>query len=276
VAAIAPLVGGILWLVPAAARAGRAVAAIGWVALVYAVTGSLYVLGQVVASAAVPNAGFAAPHWSAGPGLWCGIVGIGFGIATLVLSILASRRAAENSLLVPDDDGLAQSRAFGAVVAAVLTAVTLGALALPVYRTATAAGPTLLVGFQVDAWGVLALAVAMISAAWAGGRAFAVSEALAYPLTGAAILCVRLAVPPAISAREGFAASAGLYAGYAAAIAFVVAAPVLARSVGRITMTDLSATHLSAGNSSAADMSARPTRTIGRGPVKRRSRKGRK
>ncbi len=68
-----------------------------------------------------------------------------------------------------------------------LTAV---ALALPVYRTTADSAPTLLVGFQVNSWGVLALAAGMIAAAWAGARALAVSQAVAYLLAGAAILCV--------------------------------------------------------------------------------------
>ena len=112
VAMIVPLVGGVLWLVPALAKAGRAVAVIGWVALVYAVAQSLYVLGAVVASAAVPNAGFAPPVWSAGAGLWCGVAGMGLGIATLAVGVAASRGAADEALSVPDDDSLARVAGF--------------------------------------------------------------------------------------------------------------------------------------------------------------------
>ncbi len=106
VAMIVPLVGGVLWLVPALAKAGRAVAVIGWIALVYAVTQSLYVLGNVVASAGVPNAGFAAPNWTAGTGLWSGIVGVAIGLATFVVAVAAARGAADESVSVPDDDSL--------------------------------------------------------------------------------------------------------------------------------------------------------------------------
>ncbi len=240
VAMIVPLVGGVLWLVPSSARAGRAVASIGWISLVYAATQSLYVLGQVVASAAVPNAGFAAPNWSAGPGLWCAIAGIGLGIGTLVVSIAASRSAAQESLSVPDDDLLAESRTFGALVASVLTVLTVVALALPVYRTPAVSAATLLVGFQVNSWGVLALAAGMVAAAWSGGRAINVAQAAAFPLTGAAILGVRLVIPRAVTAQEGFEKAAGLFAGCAVATAFVVAAVALARSSKRITMTDVS------------------------------------
>ena len=240
VAMIVPLVAGVLWFVPSAARAGRAVASIGWIALVYATTQSLYVLGQVVASASVPNAGFAAPHWSAGPGLWCAIAGIGLGIGTLVVSVAAARSAADESLSVPDDDLLAESRTFGALVASILTVLTVVALALPVYRTSAGAAATLLVGFQVNSWGVLALAAGMVAAAWSGGRAITVAEAAAFPLTGAAILGVRLVIPRAVSAQEGFEKAAGLYAGYAVVVAFAAAAVALAVSSRRITMTDVS------------------------------------
>jgi hypothetical protein len=240
VAMVVPLIGGVLWLVPSSVRAGRAVASIGWISVVYAATQSLYVLGQVVASAAVPNAGFAAPNWSAGPGLWSAIAGIGLGIGTLAFSIAASRSAAQESLSVPDDDLLAESRTFGTLVASVLTGLTVVALALPVYRTSAGSSATLLVGFQVSSWGVLALAAGMVAAAWSGGRATTVVQAAAFPLTGAAILAVRLVIPRAVSAQEGFEKAAGLYAGYAVALAFVAAAIALARSSKRITMMDVS------------------------------------
>ncbi len=240
VAMIVPLIGGVLWLVPALARAGRAVAVIGWVALVYAVAQSLWVLGTVVASAAVPNGGFAPPNWSAGSGLWCGIVGIGLGIATLAVGVATSRGAADESLSVPDEDSLAAARAFGSVVAVVLTVLTVVALGLPVYRSSSGSAATLLVGFQVNSWGVLALAAGMIAAAWAGGRATTVAQAVAFPLAGAAILVVRLVVPAAVSAQDGFEKAAGLFAGYATLVAFVVGALALAASSRRITMSELS------------------------------------
>jgi hypothetical protein len=240
VAMIVPLVGGVLWLVPALTKAGRAVAVIGWVALVYAVAQSLYVLGAVVASAAVPNAGFAPPVWSAGAGLWCGVAGMGLGIATLAVGVAASRGAADEALSVPDDDSLARSRAFGTVVAVVLTVLTVVVLALPVYRTSAGSAATLVVGFQVNSWGVLALAAGMIAAAWAGGRATTVSQAVAYPLAGAAILVVRLVVPAAVSAQDGFEKAVGLYAGYATLVAFVAGALALAYSSRTITMSELS------------------------------------
>ncbi len=261
---IVPLIGGVLWLVPTSARAGRAVAVIGWIALVYAVAQSLHLLGTVVASASVPNAGFTAPNWTAGPGLWCGIIGVGLGLATLAVAVAAARGTTDASSSVPDEEPLAQARMFGTVVAVVLTVVTVVALALPVYRTVAGSAATLLVGFQVNAWGVVALAAGMIGAAWAGARAIAVSQAVAYPLTGAAILCVRLIVPAGVSAQDGFQKAAGLYAGYAALAAFVVAALALAYSSRRITMTDLVARR---GESRRPDARTVPA-TSGRVPAK--------
>lgn len=240
VAMIVPLVGGVLWLVPALAKAGRAVAVIGWIALVYAVTQSLYVLGNVVASAGVPNAGFAAPNWTAGIGLWSGIVGVALGLATFVVAVAAARGATDESVSVPDDDSLIEPRAFGSVIALALTVLTAVALALPVYRTTAGSAPTLLVGFQVNSWGVLTLAAGMIAAAWAGARALAVSQAVAYLLAGAAILCVRLVIPAGLSAQDGFEKAAGLYVGYATVVAFVVGALALGYSTGRIKMIELS------------------------------------
>ncbi len=237
-ASVVPLIGGLLWLVPRLARAGRAVATIAWLALVFAVTQSLSLLGQVVTSASVPNAGFAAPKWTAGPGLWCGIAGIAFGLAALAVAAAAGRAVTNSSPLVADEDLLDRSRGFGALLATGLTVLTIIALALPVYRTAAGPSATLIIGFAVNSWGVLALAVGMVAAAWAAGRAQWVSQAFAYPLAGAGILVVRLVIPPAVQGQDGFRTQAGLYAGYAAVLAFLLAAVLLAVSSKRIPMSD--------------------------------------
>jgi hypothetical protein len=238
VTAIIPLIGGVLWLVPGLRRAGRAVASVGWIALVFAVAQSLYILGQLVNSASVPNAGFAAPRWTAGPGLWLGVVGIALGAAVLAVSSAASRQAVDSSALVADDETLARARSVGGMVATVMTVVTVVALVLPVYRSAQSTSATLLVGYQVNSWGVLALAIGAIAAAWMAGHANSVSAALAFSLTGAALLTTRLVIPDAVRAQDGFVVQAGLIAGYTAVAAFVVGAGVVAFSSSRIRMID--------------------------------------
>ncbi len=251
ISAVMPLIGAVLTLVAPLARAGRAVVGLAWIPLVYGVAQSLDLLGRLVASASVPNAAFAAPVWSAGPGLWCGVAGTVIGLAALVVSTAAAGAARNASSMVPEDDTLTPVRCFGQRVAAGLTAVALAASALPVYRSAAGSSATLLIGFGtdsggvnsagVDFWGVFALAVGMVAAAWAAGRAYWPSQAIAFALTGAAMAAVRLAIPPAVRARDGFVVGPGLYAGYVAAFAFVAAAAALAVSGRRIRMTDLAA-----------------------------------
>jgi len=238
-AAIPPLVGGVLWLIPAVARAGRAVSAVGWLGLVLAVGQSLDVLGQLITSASVPNAGFALPTWSAGPGMWWGASAIVLGVATLVLSVTSSRQAADASPLVEDEMSFSRARSIGVVVASVMTVFVVIALALPVYRTEKGASATLLVGFQVNSWGVVALAVGAIWAAWAAGRTSHTSTALAYCLAAAGLLTVRLVIPAALRAEDGFVLQTGFYVGFAAVAACIVSAGVLARSTRKVRLTDL-------------------------------------
>lgn len=235
---VVALIGGLLWLIPPLAGPGRAVASVAWLAGVVAVTQSLDVLGAVVASASVPNGAFAPPTWTAGPGLWWGIVGVALGVAALTMTVTAGRRAADASPLIADEQTLGAARRIGSVVAAVLTVITVFALALPAYRTTDGAAATLAVGFRVNSWGVLALAVGMVVAAWAAGRATSAGVAIAYALAGAGIVVVRLIIPAGLRAQDGFDVRPGLVAGYVAAAAFVVAAAVLAWSAGRIRLVE--------------------------------------
>lgn len=238
VAAIIPLVGGLLWLVPGLRQAGRAIASVGWVALIFGVTQSLFILGQLVNSASVPNAGFAAPTWTAGPGLWLGVVGVALGVAVLAVSSAASRQAADSSILVADEDTHPEARSIGALVATVMTVATVAALALPVYHSTQWTSATLLVGFGVNSWGVLALAVGAIAAGWMAGRASSVSSAVAFALAGAALLSARLVIPAAVRVQDGFVVQAGLIAGYVAVAVFAAGAAVLAVTTSRIRMID--------------------------------------
>lgn len=238
VAAVIPLIGGLLWLVPVLRRSGRAIASVGWVGMIFAVTQSLYILGQLVNSASVPNAGFAAPRWTAGPGLWLGVVGIALGVAVLAVSSAASRQAVDSSAVVVDDDTLAMARARGAWVAIAMTVVTVLALVLPVYRSIQSTSATALVGYQVNSWGVLALAAGVIAAGWMAARATSVSGAIAFALAGAALMAVRLVIPASVRAQDGFGVQAGLVAGYVAVAVFVLGAAALALLTSRIRMID--------------------------------------
>lgn len=238
VAGLVPLVAGLLWLVPPLARSGRAIASVAWLAMLVAVTRSLDVLGQVVASASVPNGVFAPPTWSAGPGLWWGVAGVLLGVASLAVAMASGRRAADTSQMVAEQDSLEGSRTRGTVVAWTLTVLTVIALALPVYRTTAGSSATLLVGFQVVSWGVLALAAGMVAAAWAGARAKWVIQAVAFPLAAAGILLVRLVIPASARAQDGFDTQPGLIAGYVLLVAFLAGAVVLGLSARRIRMAD--------------------------------------
>ncbi|MET3804867.1 hypothetical protein ABIB25_001863 [Nakamurella sp. UYEF19] len=246
IAGLVPLVAGVLWLVPPLARSGRAIASVAWLAMLVALTRSLDVLGQVVASASVPNGVFAPPTWSAGPGLWWGLAGVLLGVASLAVAMASGRRAADASSLVAEEDSLDGSRSMGAAVAWALTVLTVIVLALPVYRTTAGSSATLLVGFQVDSWGVLALAGGMVGAAWAGARAKWVTQAVAFPLAAGAVLVVRLVIPASVRAQDGFDIQPGLIAGYVLLVAYLAGAVLLGLSSGRIRMADPAAALTSA------------------------------
>ena len=237
-AAAVPLLAAALWLLPAVGAAGRAIATVGWLPLVFAATQTLFVLGQLVSSASVPNAVFAAPQWTAGPGLWWGVGGIVTGIGAALMSVLAARQSREASTVVPQEESLARSRAIGGQVAAVLAVVTLIVVALPVYRTTAASSGTVLVGFDVRSWGVLGLGAGMIAAAVAGGRAVRPTGAVGFLLAGASISLVRLVVPASVRASDGFSLGAGWYAGWGTAVLFVLAAVFLAVVTRRIVLID--------------------------------------
>ena len=243
VAAIVPAIGGLLWLVPPLARAGRAISAVGWVALAFAVAQSTYVLNQLVASASyyVPGSPFATPSWSAGPGLWWGVAGIGLGLVVLAVATIAGRQAAEASPLVVDDETVTAARTVGNLVAVVLAVISLVVLSMPVYRSAQLSSATLLNGYQANSWGVLALAAGMIGAAWAAGRSLWVVGAIGYALAGGAVMAVRLVIPATVRGQDGFSTGPGLIGGYVAVAAFVLGAVVLAVSSGRIRRTELTA-----------------------------------
>ena len=237
-AAIVPAAGAVLWLVPALAAAGRAVTTVGWLPLVFAATQTLYLLGQLVSSASVPNAGFAAPRWTAGPGLWWAVGGIVTGIGAAVVSVVAARQARDASTLLAQEESLARSRRTGALVATVLSVVAVCSLALPVYRTGAGSSATLLVGFDVRSWGVLGLAAGMVTAAVAGARSLRPSAAVGFLLAGAALAVERLVIPAPVRAADGFSVGAGWYAGWVAVALSVVAAVLLALGTRRIVLLD--------------------------------------
>jgi hypothetical protein len=238
IATAVPVVGGVLWLVPRWAPAGRAVASVCGVPLVFAVAQSLHLLGDLQASATVPNLGFAAPQWSAGAGLWSGIAGSGLVLVVVAVAVLANRQTTQAAPAVADEESLAESRAFRTRVAIALSGLTVIALILPVYRSPTGSSPTLLVGFDLGSWGVLALAVGMVCAAWAAAWARQAVPAAAYALTGGAILFVRLLIPSSVRAGDGFAVRAGLYLGFVTVLAFALSALVLSGSARRIRMVN--------------------------------------
>ena len=260
-AAIVPAAGAVLWLVPALAAAGRALMTVGWLPLVFATTQTLYLLGQLVSSASVPNAGFAAPRWTAGPGLWWAVGGILTGIGAAVVSVVAARQARDASTLLAQEESLARSRRTGALVATVLSVVAVCSLALPVYRTGAGSSATLLVGFDVRSWGVLGLAAGMVTAAVAGARSLRPSAAVGFLLAGAALAVERLVIPAPVRAADGFSVGAGWYAGWVAVALSVVAAVLLALGTRRIVLLDAGGARVGGGAERQRVGAKRSTRT---------------
>ncbi len=228
------LAAGVLWAIPVVADAGRALAALSWAGCLFALAQSLHLFGSVVGSAGAPNAGFAAPSWSVGPGLWAAIIAAVLSVAGAAIALADGRRVTDASLEIVDDDSLVAPRAFGTVVATVLTALSLASSALPVYRTDNGPGPTVRIGFELDSWGVLALTVGTVCAAWAAGRARNGRLSVGFAVGGAALVATRLVVPASVRGAPGFLTGAGWYAALATVFAFLVAAGVLAVSARQI------------------------------------------
>ena len=243
VAAVPLGVAGVLLLIPPTARIGRAVACIVWAAPVYALAQALALRSLVVASADNPlNADLPAEvrrTWTAGPGLWWGVVAVALAVAAAVLAVITARQVEEASLQVVVDDSVEQSRLVRGWTAAGLTVLTVVSCTLPVYSVGLTPSSTLFVGYDLDAWGIWAVALAVATASWAATLTRRPAVAAGYLLAAAGIAAVPLIVPGAIRDAPGFAWGPGLWAGGALVVGLLACVPVFAADARRVRTLDV-------------------------------------
>ena len=243
VAAVPLGVAGVLLLTPPTARIGRAVACIVWAAPVYALAQALALRSLVVASADNPlNADLPAEvrrTWTAGPGLWWGVVAVALAVAAAVLAAITARQVEEASLQLVVDDSVEQSRPIRGWTAAGLTILTVVSCTLPVYSVGLTPSSTLFVGYDLDAWGIWAVALAVATASWAATLTRRPAVAAGYLLAAAAIAAVPLIVPGTIRDAPGFAWGPGLWAGGALVVGLLACVPVFAADARRVRTLDV-------------------------------------
>ena len=243
VAAVPLGVAGVLLLIPPAARIGRAAACIIWAAPVYALAQALALQSLVVASADNPlNADLPVQvrrTWTTGAGLWWGVVAVALAVAAAVLAVITARRVEEASLQMVLDDSVMQSRSVRVWTAAGLTVLTVVGCTLPVYSVGLTASSTLFAGYDLDTWGIWAVAVAVTIACWAATVTRRPAVAVGYLVAAAAVAAVPLIVPAAVRDAAGFAWGPGLWVGGALVVALLAAAPVFAADARRVRTLDV-------------------------------------
>jgi len=238
IAAIPIAIAGVLALIPASAAAGRAAVAVLWAGACYAFGQAIWARSLVLSTSGGTD-GTSRHSWTSGPGEWLTWLGTLLAVIAAVLALVTSRRDAESSPDIVDEQSLADSRSSRRWPAVAGTVVIVIALALPV-RGDLGAGsaPTLLHGYDLDTWGFWALAVGAVGAVWAGALTRRAAVAAATLLAAAALVAQPLFVPAAIRAIPGFAMTAGFWVGVGVVLLLVVAAPLFAVAAARVRILE--------------------------------------
>ncbi|MGS0686224.1 hypothetical protein ACVBEQ_13925 [Nakamurella sp. GG22] len=231
--AAAPLTGaGVLALVPSLAVLGRAAATVVWAGAVYAF-GQALLARSLVLSTTGDSTG-TEHFWTTGPGQWFSVLGTLCAIAAAVLGVLTMRRVEQASPAIVDDDTLAAARSARVWPAVGLTALIVVGLSLPAHSDLTGSGPGLWHGYDLDTWGIWALAIGGVIGVWAAALTHRAGAAAAWLVASAAVVGQSLIVPPAVRAVAGFGWGAGLWAAVLAVLALLVAAPFFAKIAQRV------------------------------------------
>ncbi|MET0965164.1 MAG: hypothetical protein ABWZ02_02140 [Nakamurella sp.] len=232
VAAIPLLVAGVLALIRPAAQLGRAAVAVVWAGVVYAFGQALLARSLVLSTAGDPIS--TGHSWTSGPGLWLMLLGTLLALVAAVLAGVTARRVAQASLEVVDDTTLDVSRLARRWPAVGLTAVIVIALSLPVHRDLTGASSTLVNGYDLDTWGLWALAIGSIGAVWVAAYTRRAGIAAALLVAAAAVVGQPLVVPAVVRAAPGFELSIGFWAGVGTVVILVLSALYFAQAAGRV------------------------------------------
>jgi hypothetical protein len=243
IAAIPIGIAGLAALIHSVAQIGRACVAVVWAGAVYALGQVLWVRSRVLDSVRNPlNVDLPAElqhNWSTGPGLWLSVLGTLLAVAVAVLAVITGRRTEQASPEIVDDSSLAGSRSARWWPAVALTVLVVVALALPVYGyLGRSASSTLVLGYELDTWGVWAIALAACGGVWAAALTRRPPLAAALLVSAACVVVQPLIVPAVIRAEPGFAFGPGFWAGIVAVVALLVAAGYFAVVSGRVRIDD--------------------------------------
>jgi len=232
VAAIPLAIAGVLTLIRPAAELGRTAVAVVWAGAVYAFGQVLLATSLVLSTAG--DASATGHSWTTGPGQWLTLLGTGLALVAAAMAGLTARRVSQASLEIVDDVSLEQARTARRWPAVALTALIILTLSLPIHRSLTGSSSTLVNGYDLDTWGLWALAIGSIGAVWAAALTRRAGITATLLVAAAAVVGQPLFVPAAVRAVPGFELSIGFWAGIATVVGLVLSAGYFGRIVGRV------------------------------------------
>ncbi|WP_205260582.1 hypothetical protein [Nakamurella leprariae] len=227
-------------IVAALGAAGRVATAVLWAGPALALAGALALYAQVRAGqantedtadpllAAVPSSFL--HTWSAGWGLWAGVLSLVVALAAGIVAIAATAGGDRDRR---DRMGGEPADPLRRVLAGVVGAGVVVAGCLPTHRTAAGGGPTLLTGYDLAAWGVWAVVLAGVGALVAAAVTTRPAVAAGALVAAAVVLAQRTWIPAAVRDDPGSATAAGWWIGWLAVAALLVAAVLLPLLVRR-------------------------------------------
>jgi hypothetical protein len=227
VAGIPLALAGVLALLRPTAELGRAAVTVLWAGAMYGFGQALLASSLVLSTAGDETT--TGHSWSTGPGQWLTLLGTGLALVAAVLAGVTARRVSQASLDVVDDDSLeraCQSRRWPAVGLTVLIVV---ALSLPIYRSLAGSASTLVNGYDLDTWGLWALAIGSMGAVWAGALSRRAGVSATLLVAAAAVVGQPLLVPSVIRAVPGFELGIGFWVMTVAVVVLLPAAGYFGR-----------------------------------------------
>jgi hypothetical protein len=232
VAAVPLAAAGLLALIRPVAEVGRTAVAVVWSGAVYAFGQALLARSLVLSTAG--DASTTGHTWTTGPGQWLLLLGILLALAAAVLAAITARRVAQASPDIVDDSSLEAARNARRWPAVGLTVLILVALSLPIHSSLTGSSSTLINGYDLDSWGLWALAIGSIGAVWAAVLTRRAAVAVALLVAAAAVLCQPLFVPAVVRLLPGFELGVGFWVAGGTVLVLLLAAGYFGRAAGRV------------------------------------------
>ena len=237
IAAVPLAVAAVLAFVRASVGVGRAALLVVWAGAGYALGRAFWATSLVSATSSGSIDGTRSHTWTLGPGGYLMVLGALGSVVAAVFAAVASRRAAELSPEVVDDQSLADSRGARRWNALILTALILASLAMPVYAgLGVSSAPTLISGLDLDTWAFWFLAAGSLLGVWIGAATRFPPTALGAMVGSAAVLAQPLFVPGAVRALPGFTLATGCWLLLGTVFVTLCVAAVAARSARGIVL----------------------------------------